>query len=306
MTEELVRELRKLAPVKLDEPMSRHTTFGIGGPADIYIAVRSDEQLRLAFSLGKRHGVPVLLFGSGSNLLVGDKGVRGLVIENQNTQVLGPEQNGAGYKVRVGSGMSFSTLARRLAAAGYGGIEWACGIPGSMGGAVVTNAGAYGHSLKDVLTGARLSDEQGLITELKPKDLDLSYRTSAFTQGKLKDRVVLSVDIRLQKGDPQRLKERVRQFDTQRRGAQPPGRNCGSIFKNPGDRPAWDYVDSVGLRGHQIGRAQISQLHSNFILNLGGASAKDVVALIDLARERVLQQFGVELVPEVIMVGEFE
>jgi UDP-N-acetylmuramate dehydrogenase len=122
--------------------------------------VRSDDQLRLAFALGKRHDVPVLLFGSGSNMLVGDGGVRGLVIENQNTQVQGPEQNGHGHKVRVGSGMSFSTLARRLAAAGFGGVEWACGIPGSMGGAVVTNAGAYGHSLSDVITGARLSDAQ--------------------------------------------------------------------------------------------------------------------------------------------------
>jgi UDP-N-acetylmuramate dehydrogenase len=116
---------------------------------------------------------------------------------------------------------------------------------------------------------------------------------------------VLSVDLRVQQADPDRLKERVKQFDTQRRGAQPPGRNCGSIFKNPGDRPAWDYVDSVGLRGHQIGHAQISQLHSNFILNKGGASANDVVALIKLAQERVKKDFGVELEPEVIFVGEF-
>ena len=303
--EELVADLRKLAPVRLDEPMSRHTTFGIGGPADVYVAVRSDDQLRFAFALGKRHGAPVLLFGSGSNILVGDGGVRGLVIENQNSEVQGPEPNGKGFKVRVGSGMSFSTLARRLAGAGFEGVEWAAGIPGSMGGAVVTNAGAYGRSLRDVLVAARVSDEQGLIKELRPRHLNLGYRSSAFAQGEMADRVVLSVDLRVYEGDAVQLKTRIKEFDSQRRGAQPPGRNCGSIFKNPPDMSAWQYVDAVGLRGHRVGNAQYSELHSNFILNLGGATAADVTALIRVAQERVRDDFGVELQPEVIFVGEF-
>ncbi len=305
MNDGLINELRRIAPVRLDEPMSRHTTFGVGGPADLYLAARSEDQLRLAFATARKHGAPVFVFGSGSNILIGDSGVRGVVIENRNADVTGPVSNGTGYKARVGSGMSFATLARRFAAAGFAGIEWACGIPGSLGGAVVTNAGAYGHALSDVLVNARLSNERGDLMEFAGDDLNLSYRNSAFTRGELKDAVVLSVDIRLQQGNATELRRRIRELDRQRRGAQPPGRNCGSVFKNPPDRPAWQYVDEAGLRGHRIGKAQFSELHSNFILNLGGATAKDVVSLIRLAQERVRERFRIDLVPEVMFVGEF-
>jgi len=306
MNDVLIAELRKVAPVKLDEPMSRHTTFGVGGPTDVFMAVKNEEQLRSAFAAAKRHGAEVFIFGSGSNILVGDGGIRGVVIENQNSEVVGPERNGQGYKVRVGSGMSFASLARRLASGGYAGIEWACGIPGSLGGAVVSNAGAYGHALSDVLVAARLSNERGEIVEMSPADLDLDYRSSGFTSGKLKDRAVLTVDLRVQQGDAAALKERVRELDKQRRGAQPPGRNCGSVFQNPPERGAWQYVDDAGLREHRIGNAQFSRQHSNFIQNLGGATANDVVSLIRLAQERVRDQFSVELTPEVAFVGEFE
>lgn len=305
MTNALIAELRKVAPVKLNEPMSKHTTFGVGGPADVFMAVKTEEQLRSAFASAKRHGVEVFIFGSGSNILVGDGGIRGVVIENQNSEVVGPEKNGHGYKIRVGSGMSFAALARRLASGGYGGIEWACGIPGSLGGAVVSNAGAYGQALSDVLVQARLTNARGEITEMSPADLDLDYRSSGFTSGKLKDRAVLTVDLRVQQGDADLLKARVREFDKQRRGAQPPGRNCGSVFQNPAERGAWQYVDDVGLREHRIGNAMFSDKHSNFIQNLGGATANDVVSLIRLAQERVRDQFGVELTPEVAFIGEF-
>jgi len=305
MNEELIEELGRVVPVKRDEAMSRHTTFGVGGPADVYVAVRSEEQLRHAFVSGKRHGVPVFIFGSGSNVLVGDRGIRGLVIENQHAELNGPSQNGVGMRVRAGSGLSFSTLARRLATAGYGGVEWACGIPGSMGGAVVSNAGAYGHSLRDVLLTARLTDANGQITELSAEDLGLDYRKSIFAEGTLGDSAVLSVDLRVQEGDARILKERIRQLDQQRRGAQPVGQNCGSVFKNPPGKAAWEYVDAVGLRGHRIGNAQFSELHCNFILNLGGATAKDVTSLIELAQRKIRDQFGVELATEVAFVGEF-
>jgi UDP-N-acetylmuramate dehydrogenase len=305
MNAELVPELRKVALVKLNEPMARHTTFGVGGPADVFMAVKTEEQLRMSFAAARRHNADVFIFGSGSNILVGDGGIRGVVIENQNSEIVGPERNGDGYKIRVGSGMSFAALARRLASGGFAGVEWACGIPGSMGGAVVSNAGAYGHSLSDVLVGARLTDSRGEIMEMTPGDLALGYRDSAFTHGKLKGEIVLTVDLRVQAGDPEQLKERVRQLDQQRRGAQPPGRNCGSVFQNPAERSAWQYVDDAGLREHRIGNAQFSKRHSNFIQNLGGATAADIRALIALAQERVREQFGVELVPEVMFVGEF-
>jgi UDP-N-acetylmuramate dehydrogenase len=305
MNPELLEKLRGLAEVRLEEPLSRHVTFGVGGPAEVYLIAETEDQLRQVYALAKPAGEPVFIFGSGSNVLVGDGGVRGLTIENRTSAVEGPSQNGAGFKARVASGVSFAALARRLSAAGYAGIEWACGIPGSLGGAVVSNAGAYEWSLKDVLKGARLSDERGDVIDLSPDDLELTYRKSAFTRGTIRDKVVLSVDLRLQSGDAEALKERVREFDEQRREAQPPGRNCGSVFKNPPDHPSWWYIDQVGLRGHRIGNAQFSNRHANFILNLGGAKAADITALMELAQARVREQFGVELEREVALVGEF-
>src|ERR1700694_4125184 len=134
MNAELVPELRKVAPVKLNEPMARHTTFGVGGPADAFLAVKTEDQLRISFAISRRHNADVFIFGSGSNILVGDGGIRGVVIENQNNEVIGPERNGNGYKIRVGSGMSFAALARRLAFGRFSGIAGACGLPRSQGG----------------------------------------------------------------------------------------------------------------------------------------------------------------------------
>ena len=305
MIPELIEQLRELGTVRLNEPLARHVTFGVGGPADVYFVAETEDALRRAYALGRPSHVPVFLFGSGSNILVGDKGVRGLTIENKTDTIEGPVQNGAGMKVRVASGVSFATLARRMASAGYSGIEWACGIPGSLGGAVVTNAGAYDWSLADVVRGARLSTAAGDVVELAPDDLHLTYRNSAFTRGELHDAIVLSVDLRLDRGDAGQLKARVKELDKERKAAQPPGRNCGSVFKNPPDHPSWWYVDQAGLRGHRIGNAQFSEQHSNFILNLGGATAAEIVGLIRLAQERVRDQFGVELETEVMMVGEF-
>ena len=306
MNESFLSELSALGvPVRLGEPLARHTTFGVGGPADFYVAPKTEDHLRLAYALARKHGVPVLIFGSGSNILVGDGGVRGLTIENRTSQVDGPSPNGAGFRVRVASGVSFAALARRLSIAGYAGLEWACGIPGSLGGAVMSNAGAYGVSLKDVLKGVRLADQRGQVLEASPDELELGYRRSAFSRGAIRDRVVLSVDLRLEQGDPKELRARVRELDAQRRAAQPPGRNCGSVFKNPDEHPAWWYVDQVGLRGHRIGNAQISEQHTNFVLNLGGARAAEIVALMELAQTRVRERFGVELEPEVALVGEF-
>jgi UDP-N-acetylmuramate dehydrogenase len=303
MNEAFLKELRELGEVKLDEPLSRHNTFGIGGPADAYFAARDEEQLRGALVVARRHGVPVFVLGAGSNVLILDGGVRGLVVENATDRVEGPMPNGAGYKVRVASGVSFAALARRLSFAGYEGLEWACGIPGTLGGAAVFNAGAYGKSLADVLKGVRVVDAENGIMEMRPEELSLAYRRSALGGG-LRDRVVLSVDLSVRKADAAELRARVREFDARRLAAQPRGRNAGSMFKNPEGQQAWWLVDQVGLRGHRIGKAEISQQHTNFFLNLGGARAADVLALMELARARVRERFGIELENEVATVGE--
>jgi UDP-N-acetylmuramate dehydrogenase len=304
MNEAVLGELRALGPVLLDEPLSRHTTLGVGGPADAYFAARSEEQLTGALRVARGNGVPVFILGSGSNVLVLDGGVRGLVVENATDEVDGPTANGAGFKVRAASGVSFAGLARRLSFAGYGGLEWACGIPGTLGGATVYNAGAYGHSLQDVLKGIRVLDRENEIMEMRPEELSLDYRNSALSRTELREHVVLSVDLALQKSDSGELRTRVRELDARRLAAQPRGRNAGSMFKNPTEHPAWWLIDQVGLRGHRIGKAEISEQHTNFFLNLGGAKAGDVLALMDLARSRVRERFGIDLENEVAVVGE--
>ncbi len=304
ITRDFLDELRRLGPVRLMEPMRRHTTWGVGGPADVYFVARSEDELVRAFVIARQHDVPVFVLGSGSNVLVGDEGIRGLVIENQATGLEGPRPDNGWLLVRAYSGTSLATAARRLAFAGVAGLEWACGIPGTVGGAVVYNAGAYGGCLRDVLVSARLADACGRVMEMGPQELALGYRGSALTRGLLRDMVVLSVDLHLWEGDPQVLKRRVRDLDARRKAAQPPGRNAGSVFKNLPDRPAWWLIDQVGLRGHRIGDAQISEKHANFILNLGKARAADIKALIDLVRQRVQERFGVDLELEVTLVGE--
>lgn len=304
MNEAFLAELRALAPVLLDEPLSRHTTIGIGGPADIYFAARTEEQLRAALRVARQHAVPVFILGAGSNVLVTDGGVRGLVVENATDHVEGPVANGAGFMVRAASGVSLAALARRLAFAGYAGLEWACGIPGTLGGAAVYNAGAYDHSLLDVLKGVRLMDPANGILEMQAEELALGYRDSAFTRGALRGHVVLSLDLALERADAAVLRARVRELDARRLAAQPRGRSAGSMFKNPPQHPAWWLIDQVGLRGHRIGNVQVSHQHTNFFLNLGGARAAHALALMDLARSRVRERFGIELESEVAVVGE--
>lgn len=303
--EELVSELSAVAEVRRDEPLSRHTTFGIGGPADVYVKANTVEELRRAAAVARRHGAPVFILGSGSNILVGDGGIRGVVIENNAKGVRGPWEGPDGtVLLEAESGCNFPSLARRLCREGFTGLEWAVGIPGTLGGAVVYNAGAYGGCLADVLVAITVADEEDRVREIPAEELGLVYRGSVFTRGVLRDKVILSATFRLRRDDPAAVMERVARLDQKRLAAQPRGRNAGSIFKNTPEHPAWWLIDQVGLRGMRIGDAEISQKHTNFFMNVGKARAADVKALMDLARERVRERFGIELHPEVALVGE--
>ncbi len=304
MDQDFLAELEETGQVRLAEPMSRHTTFGIGGPADAYAVARSEDKLRRLMDIARRHGVPFFILGAGSNILVGDEGIRGLAIENDDREVSAPMRHANGsVLVRAQSGASLASLARRLSRAGLAGLEWACGIPGTLGGAVVYNAGAYGGCLADVLESVRVANGSDVI-DIEAEKLLLGYRGSAFTRGVLEGKVVLSADLALYEDDRQALARRVADLDGRRLAAQPRGRSAGSIFKNPPEHPAWWLVDQVGLRGHRIGDAQISPKHANFIINRGRARAADVKALMDLARQRAEERFGVHLEPEVTLVGE--
>lgn len=301
----LAEELAKHGEVRRDEPLARHTTFGIGGPADLYAVAESAEALRRMADACRQAGAPLFVLGAGSNILVGDGGIRGVVIDNRARAVQGPEPDSdARFIVRAESGASFAALARRLAREGFSGLEWAAGIPGTLGGAVVYNAGAYGGCLADVLRSVSLVNGTGTVRTVPAVELNLAYRGSAFTAGAFQGRVLLSAELEVWPADAAAATARIAEYDSRRLAAQPRGRNAGSMFKNPSEAPAWKLIDQVGLRGRRIGDAQISEKHCNFFINVGRAKAADVKALIDLARRLVYERFGVELQPEVALVGE--
>jgi UDP-N-acetylmuramate dehydrogenase len=301
----LVRTLGRLGELREREPMSRHTTFGIGGPADLYLRVQDRAALGRAHAAAADAGVPSFVLGSGSNILVGDRGIRGLVIDN-NARAVDAEEapDDEWLRLRADSGVSFASLARRLCRDGVSGLEWAVGIPGTLGGAVVFNAGAYGGCLSDVLVSIEVAANDGSRQQLPATALVLDYRSSTFTRGLVRDHAILSVELLLRRRDATAILRRIEELDRQRKASQPPGRDAGSIFKNPPDRPAWWYIDQVGLRGARRGDALVSTKHANFFMNVGRASAADVKALMDEAVRRVREQFGIELHPEVALIGE--
>jgi UDP-N-acetylmuramate dehydrogenase len=312
MDDRLIETLRGIAPVKTGELLSRHTTFGVGGAADVFVTVRSAEELARAVTATRESGATVFILGAGSNILVGDRGIRGVVVDNQAKAIDGPlapgpspsRGDGSTAMFRAESGVAFASLARQVARDGYGGIEWAAGIPGTMGGAVVYNAGAYDGCLADVLLAVTLLDEANEPRYAAAGELKLAYRSSTILRGECAGCIVLSVEIAVSKGDGAALMRRIAELDELRLGAQPRGRNSGSVFKNPPGDHAWRLIDAVGLRGYRIGDAQISEKHSNFIENLGAARATDVAALMREAQQRVRAQFNTELQNEVALVGE--
>lgn len=322
MNEDLIRTLTAITPAKTGEALARHTTFGIGGPADVFVTVRSADELAKVVAVSNEAGASIFVLGAGSNILVGDRGVRGVVIDNQAkaknvtpltigadsavTLPAGLEGVPAGdlFVVRAESGVSFAALARNLARDGYAGVEWACGIPGTIGGAAVYNAGAYDGCFADALFALTICDRRGNVTAMPREELGYAYRTSVLQHEEFAGDVVLSAELAVQRGEPAALLAQISRYDEQRLNAQPRGRNSGSTFKNPPGDQAWELIDRVGLRGYRIGDAQFSQKHCNFIENIAGAKAADVYALIREAQRRVRDQYGIELQNEVELVGE--
>ncbi len=296
--EQLAARLEWVGEVRRDERMSRHTTFGVGGPTDLYVTVRNADALAQAARIAMEADAGPFVLGSGSNIVVADGGIRGVVIDNRARN-----EEHEGNRVRIGSGASFAGFARRMCRAGVAGLAWAVGIPGTLGGAVVYNAGAYGGCLADVLTGVRLLDPEEGDSWRSAGELDLTYRGSAFRRGPLAGRTVLEAELTLSAGDADALLAEASGYDQRRLAAQPRGRNAGSMFKNPPKSPAWKLIDSVGLRGERRGDAAISDQHANFFVNLGQARASDVLWLVEEAERRVFETHGVRLEREVGFVG---
>ncbi|MBM4466657.1 MAG: UDP-N-acetylmuramate dehydrogenase [Chloroflexi bacterium] len=292
-----------LSRALVNEPMSLHTSFRIGGPADLYVVATSAQELVELVSLAREQGLPYLIIGRGTNVLVADEGVRGLVIENGGQEICF-EDDAVLY---AESGASLKDLAHESARRGLGGLEWAVGIPGSVGGAIVGNAGAYGCYVGDVARKATVLAADGTVRELSAEEMGFGYRTSRFKgqAGEGKQEIILSAEFVLHAEPAHALAEKMADYTRRREASQPTEPSAGSVFKRTKQYPAGFLIEQAGLKGARIGDAQISPKHANFIVNLGQARAADVKALVDLAQQRVRERFGVELELEIELVGEW-
>lgn len=287
--------------VQANEPLARHTALRIGGPADLFTTVDSVQALKQAVELAWECRVPCHVLGGGSNVLVSDAGVRGLVVLNRTRAVTFGE-----LRVRAESGASFSTVARRCVARGLAGLEWAASIPGTVGGAVVGNAGAWGGDVASTLVQATVLEPGGDVVDWPVERFSYGYRTSALKQQSLKGTpraIVLAAEFTLQVGDRGTLEGKVAEMAARRKSSQPPGATCGSVFKNPPGDYAGRLVEAAGLKGRRRGGAEISSVHANFVVNHGRAMATDVKALIDEAYVAVRAQFGISLELEIELLG---
>ena len=289
--------------LRRQEPLARYTSARIGGPADYFLQAQSADELAKAVQAGWRAGMPVVIFGSGSNVLVSDRGVRGLVVQNQARKVEFLE-NGTDLRVRAESGTVLAALARMCLARGAAGLEWAVSVPGTVGGALVGNAGAHGADMAGSIFLAVIL-QRGMGTQSWPvEELQLDYRTSRFKKAS-GEFAVLNTEFVLTRADAELLKQKAAKFSQRRRQTQPPGASIGSMFKNPPGDHAGRLLEAAGLKGMRIGQAEISRVHANFFVNLGGATAGQVRALIDRAREAVRTQFDIPLELEIQFIGEW-
>mgnify|MGYP004503184483 FL=1 len=286
-------------PLLLAEPMTKHTSFHIGGPAELMAQPQSEAELQSLLLKAAEAAVPVTLVGNGSNLLVRDKGIRGLVIK------LGSmlrDIKVSGNVLTFGSGVSLAQASKKAAELGLSGMEFAVGIPGSIGGAVYMNAGAYDGEMSKVVKSVRVMDAAGEVSELSAGELDFGYRHSAL-QGSSK--IVTSVTVELAAGDKQAIAEKMADFSNRRITKQPlelP--SAGSMFKRPPGYFAGTLIDQTGLKGYTVGGAQVSTKHAGFVVNIGGATAADVLQLISDVQAKVFAAHGVHLEPEVLVLGE--
>jgi UDP-N-acetylmuramate dehydrogenase len=286
-----------------DEPMARHTSFAIGGPADVLAVVDTLDDLVKLVETARVCEVPCTVLGGGTNILVADAGVRGLVVVNRCR----------GYRVDdeglllAESGVLLHELARWTVQEGWAGLEWAVGIPGTLGGAVVGNAGAYGGTVAERLAWARIWRPTGCEERVEVQDLAYGYRTSALKRetDKPQRSVVLEAALRLERGDPQELAARAAHVAEQRRIRTPRGCCAGSVFKRTPQYPAGFLIEQAGLKGKRIGGAVVSEKHANFLLNTDKATAADMRALIHLVQDEVWAAFGQRLEPEIEFIGDW-
>ncbi|MCC5599088.1 UDP-N-acetylmuramate dehydrogenase [Nostoc favosum] len=289
--------------IKSQASLSAFTSYRVGGAADLYVAPRNIEALQASLKYAKERNLKVTTLGAGSNLLVSDRGISGLVIATRHLRFsnFDPETG----QLTVAAGESIPSLALAAAELGWQGLEWAVGIPGTAGGAVVMNAGAHNSCIADMLVSAQVLSPDGTLETLTPDQLGYSYRTSLLQGG---DRIVTQATLQLAPGaDPAKVVAITKEHKKHRLSTQPYNfPSCGSVFRNPKPYSAGWLIEQTGLKGYQIGGAQVALLHANFIVNRGGAKASDIFCLIRHIQHQVQERWSINLEPEVKMLGEFQ
>lgn len=306
MNDAMMNQLREHFPNRLQENvvMSNYSTMNTGGIADAMLLVYSAIELEKYLAELWKMDIPFIIIGSGSNLLISDDGVRELVVVNRahnihiNSQTNPPT-------VTAESGASLSQVARQAALRGLSGLEWASSIPGTIGGAVYGNAGAFKRETAQCLSGAEMLDRSKGKTYWQHADFHYSYRSSILKRGQ-RVAVILTVTLELEKGNPEKIKTEMESNRQKRSCTQPPGPSLGSIFRNPEGDKAGRLIEACGLKGKKVGDAEISPMHANFIINTGHASARDILHLILLAQKSVKEKFEIALIPEVQIIGEWD
>ena len=281
-------------------PMSEHTTFKIGGVADVLIFPSSAEEVSRIFKLIDLFSLPCTVLGNGSNVLIRDKGIRGVVVKF--TEEFFGDMRCEGEKIIACAGAELKSVTEFAAENSLSGLEFACGIPGSLGGAIFMNAGAYGGEMKNVIANVKAVARDGAFVEFEKRDLDLSYRHSIFQENNC---AICEVELNLRRGDANEIKNKIAEFTTQRESKQPlEFPSAGSTFKRPEGNFAGTLIDKTGLKGLRVGGAMVSEKHAGFVVNAGGATADDVLNLIEEVKRRVNENYGIELAPEVRIIGE--
>ncbi|RGO51210.1 UDP-N-acetylmuramate dehydrogenase [Dorea formicigenerans] len=285
--------------ILIDEPMSRHTTFRVGGPADFFVTPKAKEEVRDVIRICKEAGVPYYIIGNGSNLLVSDAGYRGVIVQIYKEM---NEVKVEGDLVKAQAGALLSGIAAKALGAELSGFEFASGIPGTIGGACVMNAGAYGGEMKDVLESVTVLTGEGKIIELGRNELELGYRTSVIAK---KGYIVLGAVLKLERGDGEKIKTYMDELKEKRVTKQPlEYPSAGSTFKRPEGYFAGKLIEDAGLRGFQVGGAQVSEKHCGFVINRDHATAADIMELMRQVQIRVKENSGVDLEPEVKRLGD--
>lgn len=295
-----IKEIEKIISkekIYINEPMSKHTSFKIGGPAECLIKIKTTEELKSILEFTVKKNIPLTIIGNGSNILVSDEGIKGIVLKIEiDTFVINKET----AHLKIGSGVKLAFIAQKCLKQELAGFEFASGIPGTIGGAIRMNAGAHGREMKDVITTITYMDREGIIHKINNEEAKFEYRKSLFAQ---KDYIILEVEMQLEKGNSEEIQSKMTEYATYRKEKQPiEYPSAGSTFKRGTDFITAKLIDECGLKGYQIGGAQISEKHAGFIINKDNATAEDVIKLMEYTKEQIYNKFGKLIEPEIEII----